>query len=206
MDSPDGDQGYPGLLGIVVTYSLSDADLNIHFQATTDKTTHVNLTSHPYFNLSGSAESPIDDHLLMLCSQSFLETNSEQIPTGRVIPTVDGSLDFATARSIGNTRLDHTFLLSRWQDTRKGQLDLAAVLYCPSSGIGCRILTDLPALQVYSGEHLPAPFLARRGLALEAQYPPNACNLEGLPSTLLEPGTVYNHTIRYSFANDVGFD
>lgn len=50
--SPSGEEGYPGNLTVKVVYAVSaDNELSISYQATTDTTTIINLTSHAYFNL-----------------------------------------------------------------------------------------------------------------------------------------------------------
>jgi aldose 1-epimerase len=65
--SEDGEEGYPGTLTAKVTYSIGDNyDLNIHYEATTDQSTPVNLTNHAYFNLSAGAAPDILGHELML--------------------------------------------------------------------------------------------------------------------------------------------
>lgn len=54
--SPDGDQGFPGTLTTHVTFALNDRnELSLHYRATTDRPTVVNLTNHSYFNLGGEA-------------------------------------------------------------------------------------------------------------------------------------------------------
>ncbi len=66
-NSLDGEEGYPGNLNVKVTYRIVEKvgssskenpqfGLLIEYEATTDKTTIVNLTSHPYFNLSGHSK------------------------------------------------------------------------------------------------------------------------------------------------------
>src|SRR5208283_428324 len=55
--SKDGEAGYPGTLTAVVSYHLTESDtLRIHYYATTDKDTVVNLTNHSYWNLKGDGD------------------------------------------------------------------------------------------------------------------------------------------------------
>ena len=58
MKSPDGDQRYPGEIDASACYSLNDDnELRIMLKAVAkDKPTIVNMTSHPYFNLSGTGK------------------------------------------------------------------------------------------------------------------------------------------------------
>ena len=54
LTSPDGDQGFPGIVRASVTYTLDDRGaLTIDHFATTDAPTVVNLTNHALFNLAG---------------------------------------------------------------------------------------------------------------------------------------------------------
>ena len=51
--SPDGDEGFPGELGVSIAYTLLDNELEIKYSATTNKATPVNISNHAFFNLGG---------------------------------------------------------------------------------------------------------------------------------------------------------
>ena len=83
--SPDGEERYPGNLNVDVVYTLtSDNALSIHYVATTDKKTVINLTNHSYFNLDGYASGSVRDHILWIDADSFLKTDTDLVPTGEI--------------------------------------------------------------------------------------------------------------------------
>ena len=54
LDSPDGDQGFPGNAVLCVTYAVDSSDtLHIRYDCVSDKDTVFNMTNHSYFNLAG---------------------------------------------------------------------------------------------------------------------------------------------------------
>lgn len=56
--------------------------LSITYRATTDAPTIVNLTNHSYFNLSGHQAPTALDHELLINADSYLPTDSTNIPFG----------------------------------------------------------------------------------------------------------------------------
>ena len=63
------------------------------YTAETDQVTVVNLTNHSYFNLSGAKEN-IANHLVWINASYITETNSELIPTGKILPVAGTEFDF----------------------------------------------------------------------------------------------------------------
>ena len=71
LDSPDGDEGFPGNLHVEVTYTVKDNTLFIDYSAVSDKDTVVNLTNHAYFNLGGHNSGSIGNHRLIVRAESY---------------------------------------------------------------------------------------------------------------------------------------
>ena len=215
--SRDGEEGYPGTLTATVTYTLTDAnEVDIAYEATTDKATPVNLTQHSYFNLAGGGG--ILGHELMLAADRFTPVDSTLIPTGELAPVAGTPFDFTRSHTIGerivadNEQLrfgggyDHNFVLNR-SDTG---LVLAARLRDPSSGRVLEVRTTEPGIQFYSGNFLDGSvtgkggivYRLRNGLCLETQHFPDSPNKLAFPSTILEPGRTYRSRTRWTFAVD----
>jgi aldose 1-epimerase len=103
--SPNGDQGYPGTLKDVVTYTLNNQDqLSLHYAATDesyypndpskDLNTVINLTNHSYFNLAGESSGATYGQKVYINANSYTPTNSTQIPTGKIVSVKGTPFDF----------------------------------------------------------------------------------------------------------------
>ena len=100
--SPDGEEGYPGKLEMVVTYTLNDKnELRIDYVAKTDKATPVNLTNHSYFNLSGAGSETIRDHVLIVNSDKVLTVDKDLISDGQDRSSRERADGFSQAREVG---------------------------------------------------------------------------------------------------------
>ncbi|MHB8837535.1 MAG: aldose epimerase family protein [Gemmatimonadaceae bacterium] len=213
--SKDGEEGYPGTLDATVTYTLTDAnEVQIAYEATTDKATPVNLTQHSYFNLAGRGD--ILGHLLTLKADRFVAVDSTLIPTGNLAPVAGTPFDFTTPHAVGERinaddeqirfggGYDHTFVLTR-PDTG---LALAAVLKDPASGRTLEVRTTEPGVQFYTGNFLDGTltgkggvaYQRRTGLCLETQHFPDSPNHAVFPNTILRPGDVYRSRTIWRFS------
>ena len=213
ITSPDGDNGYPGEVAITVDYVLNDDnELLIEFRANTDKPTHLNLTNHSYWNLSGAGQGTIGEHELTLAASKLVEVTDEGIPTGTILDVTSTPFDFRTARPIGEdientgitpTGYDHCYVIDRNDDTLT-KLNLAATIHDPASGRTMEVLTTQPGLQFYTsnwmdGQPGSGGFDKHSALALESQHYPDSPNQADFPSTLLKPGEKFHHKTVYRF-------
>jgi aldose 1-epimerase len=190
--SSDLEEGYPGNLSVSVIYSLSDDDtFTISYEAQTDKVTHVNLTSHCYFNLAGKGT--VLDHELTINADTFTEAGEGHLPTGKILP-VEGATDFRKGKPIGkdisfsHDGYNHNFIVTE---------NLAAVLSHRGSGRKMEVRTTAPGLMLYTGFYLDVPYA---GVALEAQHYPDSPNIPSFPSTVLSPGEKYRQETSYRFS------
>src|SRR5918994_478448 len=96
--SEDGDMGYPGRLVATCTYTLlPSCGLRITLEAICDQPTPVNLTTHGYFNLNGSAD--ISSHELMIAGDHITPTRPDLIPTGEITAVAGTAHGFTAAKA-----------------------------------------------------------------------------------------------------------
>ena len=102
LDSPDGDQGFPGELKISVKYTLTKENaVDILYAVTSDRDTPVNMTNHAYFNLGGHASGSVLDTRIQILADSFTPTDADLFPTGEVLAVEGTPMDFRTPKTIG---------------------------------------------------------------------------------------------------------
>lgn len=202
LRSPDGDEGFPGNVDVVVDYEvLPGARLRITISAVCDRRTPFCVTNHAYWNLAGAGAPTVLDHELRIAADAFTAVDDELIPTGELTAVRGTPFDFTTPRAIGDRigellgtpsrGYDHDFVL------RANRAPEAAVaeLRDPASGRWMRITTSEPGLQLYTGNHLRGQrgkagrsYGAHGALCLETQHFPDSVHQPTFPSTILEPG------------------
>lgn len=218
--SRDGEEGFPGNLSVAVRFAVSDErnDLRITFDATTDRDTILNLTSHPYFNLAGETSRDILGHRLLIHAHKFTPVDATMIPTGEMRAVRNSPFDFTQLATIGaridaddpqlslGGGYDHNWVL----DGNPGGTEIpAAQLYDPASGRRLEIFTTEPGIQFYSGNSLDGsirgknglPYTPRCGLCLETQHLPDSPNRPNFPSTVLEPRQRFHSVTTFRFSS-----
>ena len=177
--SVDQEEGYPGTLNLHVRYPLDKDTLTIHYQATTDQDTLINLTNHSYFNLSGKQEN-IYNHQLTVHASSFacVDQDYDQLQLGK--------------------GFDHPFIFNQ----KENQVTLEHV----SSGRRLTVSTTLPTAQIYTANYLDGRlgkygqhYNERDAVCIETQNLPDAIHIEKNPSTILRKGEQYDEITSYRF-------
>lgn len=210
LDSPDGDQGYPGRLEASACYRLGPrGQLRVELRARSQAPTIVNLTQHAYFHLGDGGATPILDHRLRIAADEVLEIDDEGIPSGRRLRVAGTPFDLREPARLGDRLasvasprggFDHCYLL-------RGDAGVAARLVEPRSGRCLELETNQPGLQLYTGNGLADSLAGHGGIAygrwhalcLEPQALPDAPNHPGFPSVRLEPGDEYVHDSLFRF-------
>ncbi len=213
--SKAGEAGYPGTLTAVVAYHLTDENvLRIHYSATSDKDTVVNLTNHSYWNLKGDGN--ILGHLVTINADRYTPVDAGLIPTGKLVPVAGTPFDFLKPTTPGaridnndpQLKLGHGYD-HNWVLNRTGSdVSLAARVEETSSGRVLEVYTDQPGIQFYTGNFLDGTVKGKGGrlakvhdaLCLETQHFPDSPNKSSFPTTTLKPGGKYETTTEFRFS------
>ena len=216
LDSPDGDQGYPGHAKIAVTYTLTaDDTVRIDYHMICDSDTIANLTNHSYFNLAGHASGEAAAQKVWIDADFYTPMDEVSIPTGELASVNGTPMDFTKEKAIGQdigqefeqlvfgSGYDHNWALNH----KAGELSLSATARDELSGRKMEVYTDLPGVQFYTGNYLDggipgkdgAVYGCRHGYCFETQYFPNAINEPKFLSPVLKEGKEYKTTTIYKF-------
>lgn len=214
--SPDGENGFPGQLTLLTTYTLTHDALRIDYEATTTRPTPLNPSNHTFFNLTGDLSTDVLDEMLVINSDSIAIYDSNKRVTGQLMNVTDTPFDFREPHTIGeridepNDQLavtggyDHCYQLAR---PAAGQLVHAATLRDGNTNIAMSVYTDMPAMQIYTanghkgnirgkgGETYPR----RNAICFETMNYPDAPNQPQWPSAILRPGETFRSTTVFRF-------
>ncbi|MDO5152916.1 MAG: aldose epimerase family protein [Eubacteriales bacterium] len=210
LNSPHGDQGFPGNAVIHVTYTLEPCgNLRISYDAVCDRDTVFNLTNHSYFNLAGHEKTGAAmDQLLILPGRFFNPDDRENIPTGELRSVSGTPMDFRSPKPIGRD-IGQDYEPLRLQGGYDHNWEVfcnpCAILSDPVSGRSMAVSTDCPGIQLYAGNFLDERgkggiyYGKRSGVALETQYYPDCLHHEDWPQPITKAGEKYHSETVYRF-------
>ena len=211
----DGEEGFPGELSVEVMFTWSETcELSMLVTANTTKPTPVNITNHAYFNLNG--EGDILGHEMRINGNRYIPILADAIPTGEIRLVNGTAFDFTSAKAIGKdiesgeeqllngNGYDHCFVLNK---DEFGDLVLAADVFAPQSGVGLRVYTTMPGVQLYSGNYLTSVvpglegklYSKRQAFCLEPEFFPDSPNQSGFPDCILKPEDTFQETMIFQF-------
>ncbi len=210
--SPNGDENYPGALDVKATYTLrNDNNLILEMEAVCDQDTIINLVNHSYFNLAGHENGSLHTHTIQIDSNQILEADEKRIPTGKILPIEETTLDCRTPIAMKdlfakqqNNGVDNCFVL----DNPKREVKKVATVIEEESSRIMDLYTDNVGVQFYNAPGLGAAKLQGKdgvqygncaGFCLETQHFPNSPNQPSFPSCVLKKGEVYKHTWQLAF-------
>ena len=214
--SKDGEEGYPGTVTATTVYTLTNTNqFKVEMQATTDRTTLVNMAHHSYWNLGGHDSGTILDQQLTLFADQYTP-GDPMVPTG-VVASVKGTpFDFTHAKSVGAdlqatggtpVGFDHNFVVNGDPSAMRP----VARVKDPKSGRVMSLSADQPGVQFYTGNFLDgsitgkggAVYAQYTGLCLETQKFPNAINIPAWQQqVIVTPGQTYKHRMVYTFTTE----
>ena len=230
LDSPDGDQGFPGHVHVTATYRFTnDNALRLDFAATTDKPTVINLTNHIYFNLNGNSTTSVagQDMQVMTDQAAVLEPGSP--PTGAIRSVIGTPIDFTRPTVLGErlaiaqgpqfdsadtappipAGMLRSFNVPFLLHAGDNRLDrVAARLHDPISGRILEVRTTEISVHVFTPATVRAGLLSDAGkpftrvpsIAFETQHLPDSPNRPEFPSTVLRPGKTFRSTTMFAFS------
>jgi aldose 1-epimerase len=213
LESPDGEEGFPGALEAAVSYGLTKSnEIIANYEARAGASTPVNISNHAYFNLAGEGRGDILSHEVKLFASAYVEIDREFIPTGRIVPAAEGPFDFRTRKRIGADLgeaaaggaggYDHCFVV----DGEPGTLRPCAEVYEEKTGRTLKVFTTQPGVQFYTGNMLKgvagktgSVYEKHAGFCLETQHFPDSPNRPEFPPALFGPGKEYHEKAVFSF-------
>jgi len=209
MNSPAGDQGFPGRLRLSVVYRLMrrSNEFRIEYRATADAPTVLNPTNHVYLNLAGAGSAGLDGHRVTIAADRYAVTDARRLPTGELAPVAGTPLDFRTPASLAERLaqgdFDHSLVFTRWTG------ELLPVLRVDETASGRRleVSTTETSVQFNSGNGFDGSevgaegraYARHDGFAFETQHLPDSPNQAQFPSTRLGPRERFRSETRYRF-------
>ena len=211
LESPNGDQGFPGNAKIRVTYTLAHpGTLSITYDAVCDEDTVFNMTNHSYFNLAGHEHgAKAMEQILSMSARVYAEADRNCLPTGKLCSVEGTPMDFRVPKPLGRD-IDADYETLKLQGGYDHNYEVfcnpCAILSDPQSGRTMSVVTDCPGIQLYTANELGVNgkggvfYADRSGVCLETQYYPDAIHHSQWKQPVVKAGEQYHSETKYIFS------
>ena len=187
IESKDGENGYPGNMEMIVTYTLTQAgELSIQYEATSDQDTLCNPTNHLYMSLNGNTS--YDNVKLWIDADNYTPL-ANQIPTGEIAPVAGTQFDYSTEKAFDSSKeYDDNYVL-------KGAVGAYRKVATMTGSVAkVDVYTDRAGLQLYKA--------GQGAICLESQQFPDMINHPEFASygtTILRANQKFTSRTTYHF-------
>lgn len=201
----DGFNGFPGNIKVRAIYQLTDQnELKVDYEAVSDKDTLFNPTNHVYFNLTGDFQKSVENHQLKIEADYYAPLGTDNMPTGKLEDVSGTPFDFRTFSPFSQgfdgqhpqnqlvKGYDHPWLLK--------DVATPVEVISPDDKVKVTVRTNQASVVIYT-YNFPVEELAtyHGAFSLECQALPNACNIEGFGSILLQKDEAFSSQTVYQF-------
>jgi aldose 1-epimerase len=211
--SKDGDEGYPGTVHAITTYTLTkDNELRIEMEATTDKATPINMVHHTYWNLNGGTTGDMKDQVLALYADKYTPGLP---PDGKILPVAGTPFDFTKGKAIGKDLKaaggDPVGFDANWIiNGDPHALRPVARASDPQSGRVMTIEANQPGAQFYTSNYMDGTSKGKGrthtqhvAFCIETQKFPNSINVPAWKNeVIVRPGQTYKHVMLVKFTTE----
>jgi len=219
--SPDGENGFPGELTLLTTYTLTANALRIDYQARTTRPTVLNPSNHSFFNLTGDLSADVLNEVLWIDGDSIALYNENKKVTGELGCVAQTPFDFRQPHLIGDSidaenfqlgvtgGYDHCYQLRNYlvNAPEERLKQPVASLHDKGTGLTMQVFTTEPALQIYTANGHKGNIFGkgdkvyprRNAICFETMHFPDSPNQPQWPSTALRPGETFQSTTIFRF-------
>ncbi|NME35925.1 MULTISPECIES: aldose epimerase family protein [Fusobacterium] len=170
--SPHLEGNFPGEIKLKVIYTLNKNILEIDYEGIPDRDTYMNLTNHSYFNLSGDLKEKVDEQIIELHCDEYIEVDKATLPI-RISKVENTIMDMRKGKKfseifnsedeqikiVGNG-LDHPFIFN-------GKDEIVAKFIDEKSGRVMEVITDQPVGVIYTGNYVKDAEILSNGIKAE---------------------------------------
>jgi len=189
--SHDGDQGFPGNVEAMVTFTLDNENVfTITYRAITDRRTPFSMTHHSYFNLSGFKNDLLDNEVCIE-ADSRIPMDNKGCFDANVIPVQNTLDDLREWKNIGELQRERGkgFENYYWFGEITKIPRKVAEIRDPRRGRSLTVSTTEPGMLFYTGIYTSDKLARESGeqygpyqaFCCETHRCPNGPNLEGAP-------------------------